>query len=117
MIGLVRAAAHQLRQHQIVRSVDLIAQFEAHPPGVDVFFLELIGTVLRESGASGTGQRGEFQHLDRRVGIAEDIAVVPGDGNDIGPLLALGGLHCGNRLAFEAARLLDVRPAGGQSQR
>src|SRR3546814_5202757 len=68
-----------------------------------------------EVGAVRAGQRSELDDLDRRFGVAHDVAALRGDGDDIRPDLARGRRDLGDHRPLLGRVGLAVA-AGGQRE-
>src|SRR3546814_5890843 len=68
-----------------------------------------------EVGAVRAGQRSELDDLDRRFGVAHDVAALRGDGDDIRPDLARGRRDLGDHRLLLGRVGLAVA-AGGQRE-
>ena len=58
------------------------AEFEADPARIDILRAQLFEPVDGEGGAGRAGKRTVLDHLDRRVGVADQIAAFGGEPDD-----------------------------------
>jgi hypothetical protein len=96
---------------------DHVAHLIADPAAGDELVAQFGSRLVREFGAVRAGERGIFDHLDRRLGVAHPVAEFRGDRHHVRPGLARGRGDLGDRLAGEAGGgVLALVVAGGQAQ-
>ena len=110
-----RSAAHQHGHRGIVRITHEVAEFEAHRALGDIIFAQAREALLGKFGAVRARERGEFDQLDRRIGVTHQHAAIGRDSRGFRPFGACRGGH-GGAVAGRPALICGLFVAGGHQQ-
>ena len=98
--GFIGTATRDTRRHQVEFVTHKVAEFVRDLAVVDEILMQFAARILGELSADMARQRGEFDQLDLRIGVADQIAALGRLADDIDPLLARRWCNCGDWFAL-----------------